>query len=78
MKNLKKNFEKLESAIKELELNYNLVLEAKKNIRLKKSLEDEVRKLKKEKILALELVDQALKEIEILRNNVVKERTTDG
>ena len=35
MKALRKNFEKLEVAIKKLELSYKLVLETKKNIKIK-------------------------------------------
>ncbi len=74
MKTLKKNFERLELAIKDLEKSYSLVIEAKKDIKLKKSLEDKIIELKKEKISSLELIDQALKEIEILRANVIKEK----
>ena len=74
MKTLKKNFERLELAIKDLEKSYSLVIAAKKDIKLKKSLEDKIIELKKEKVSSLELIDQALKEIEILRTNVIKEK----
>ena len=78
MKTLKKNFERLEIAIKDLELSHKLVLEAKKNIKLKKTLEDKITKLKKDKASSLELIDQALEEIALLRKNVNKEEGSDG
>ena len=49
----------------------------KKNIKLKKTLEEKVIKLNKEKISSIELIDQALEEIKILRNNVIKENKSD-
>ena len=78
MKDLKKNFDKLQLAIKKLELSHELVVEAKKKINIKKSLENEIIKLKRDRASSLELIDQALKEIEILRSNVIKEKTSDG
>ncbi len=77
MKFLKKYFERIDLAIRELEVNRELVIEAKKNIKLKKTLEEKVIKLNKEKISSIELIDQALEEIKILRNNVIKENKSD-
>ena len=50
MNNLKKYFEKIELAIKSIEGSYNKLLEAEKNIKIIKNLENEIIILKKEKI----------------------------
>ena len=63
MNNLKKYFEKIEIAIKSIEGSYDKLLEAEKNIKIKKNLENEIIILKKEKVASLELIDQALQEI---------------
>ena len=78
MNNLKKYFEKIEIAIRSLEGSYNKLLEAEKNIKIKKDLENEIIILKKEKIASLELIDQALQEIKLLRKNVTKDKVNNG
>ena len=78
MTNLKKYFEKIEIAIKSIEGSYNKLLEAEKNIKIKKDLENEIIILKKEKVASLELIDQALQEIKILRKNVTKDKGNNG
>ena len=78
MNNLKKYFEKIEIAIKSIEGSYNKLLEAEKNIKIKKDLENEIIILKKEKIASLELIDQALQEIKLLRKNVAKDKGNNG
>ena len=78
MNNLKKYFEKIEIAIKSIEGSYDKLLEAEKNIKIKKDLENEIIILKKEKVASLELIDQALQEIKLLRKNVIKDKGNNG
>ena len=78
MNNLKKYFEKIEIAIKSIEGSYNKLLEAEENAKLKKDLENTIVVLKKEKIASLELIDQALQEIKLLRKNVIKDKGNNG
>ena len=78
MNNLKKYFEKIEIAIKSIEGSYDKLLEAEKNIKIKKDLENEIIILKKEKFASLELIDQALQEIKLLRKNVTKDKGNNG
>ena len=78
MNNLKKYFEKIELAIKSIEGSYDKLLEAEKNIEIKKNLENEIIILKKEKVASLELIDQALQEIKLLRENVTKDKGNNG
>ena len=78
MNNLKKYFEKIEIAIKSIEGSYDKLLEAEKNIKIIKNLENEIIILKKEKVASLELIDQALQEIELLRKNVTKDKGNNG
>ena len=78
MNNLKKYFEKIELAIKSIEGSYDKLLEAEKNIKIIKNLENEIIILKKEKVASLELIDQALQEIQLLRNNVTKDKGNNG
>tara|TARA_B000000532_G_scaffold226559_1_gene204919 strand:+ start:273 stop:509 length:237 start_codon:yes stop_codon:yes gene_type:complete len=78
MNNLKKYFEKIELAIKSIEGSYDKLLEAEKNIKIKKNLENEIIILKKEKVASLELIDQALQEIKLLRKNVTKDKGNNG
>ena len=78
MNNLKKYFEKIEIALKSIEGSYNKLLEAEKNIKIKKDLENEIIILKKEKFASLELIDQALQEIKLLRKNVNKDKGNNG
>ena len=78
MNNLKKYFEKIEIAIKRIERSYNKLLEAEKNIKINKNLENEIILLKKERVASLELIDQALQEIKLLRNNVTKDKGNNG
>ena len=78
MSNLKKYFEKIELAVKSIERSYDKLLEAEKNIKIKKNLENEIIILKKEKVASLELIDQALQEIKLLRKNVTKDKGNNG
>ena len=78
MNNLKKYFEKIELAIKSIEGSYDKLLEAEKNIKIIKKLENEIIILKKEKVASLELIDQALQEIKLLRKNVTKDKGNNG
>ena len=78
MNNLKKYFEKIEIAIRSIEGSYDKLLEAEKNIKIKKDLENEIIILKKEKFASLELIDQALQEIKLLRKNVNKDKGNNG
>ena len=78
MSNLKKYFEKIELAIKSIERSYDKLLEAEKNIKIIKNLENEIIILKKEKVASLELIDQALQEIKLLRKNVTKDKGNNG
>ena len=78
MNNLKKYFEKIEIAIKSIEGSYDKLLEAERNIKIKKDLENEIIILKKEKVASLELIDQALQEIKLLRKNVSKDKGKNG
>ena len=78
MNNLKKYFEKIEVAIKSIEESYDKLLEAEKNIKIKKDLENKIIILKKEKFASLELIDQALEEIKLLRKNATKDKGNNG
>ena len=78
MNNLKKYFEKIELAIRSIEGSYDKLLEAEKNIKIIKNLENEIIILKKEKVASLELIDQALQEIKLLRKNVTKDKGNNG
>ena len=78
MNNLKKYFEKIELAIKKIERSHEKLLEAEKNIKIKKNLENKIIILKKEKVASLELIDQALQEIKLLRKNVTKDKGNNG
>ena len=78
MNNLKKYFEKIEISIKRIEVSYDKLLEAKKNIKIKKDLENEIIILKKQKVASLELIDQALQEIKLLRKNDTKDKGNNG
>ena len=78
MSNLKKYFEKIELAVKSIERSYDKLLEAEKNIKIIKNLENEIIILKKEKVASLELIDQALQEIKLLRKNVMKDKGNNG
>ena len=78
MRNLKKYFEKIELALKSIEGSYEKLLEAEKNIKIKKNLENEIIILKKQKVASLELIDQALQEIKLLRKNVTKDKGNNG
>ena len=78
MRNLKKYFEKIELAIKSIEGSYDKLLKSEKNIKIIKNLENEIIILKKEKVASLELVDQALQEIKLLRKNVTKDKGNNG
>ena len=51
MNNLKKYFEKIEVALESIEESYHKLLEAEKNIKIKKNLENEIIMLKKKRLL---------------------------
>ena len=78
MSNLKKYFEKIEREIRSIEGSYDKILDAEKNIKIKKDLEAQIIILKKEKVASLELIDQALQEIKLLRMNVIKDKGKNG
>ena len=78
MNNIKKYFEKIEISLKQIESQYEKLLEAEKNIKIKKSLQERIVILKKEKVASLELIDQALQEIKLLRKNVIKDPGSNG
>ena len=78
MNNLKKYIEKIELALKSIEGSYEKLLEAEKNIKIKKNLENEIIILKKQKVASLELIDQALQEIKLLRKNDTKDKGNNG
>ena len=78
MRNLKDYLNRIDLALKKLEGNKALIKEAQEIKELKKNLEFEIIKLKKQKSDSEEFIDQAIKEIEILRKNKVKKVTKDG
>ena len=78
MSNLKKYFEKIERAIRSIEGSYDKILDAEKNIKIKKDLEAQIIILKKEKVASLELIDQALQEIKLLRKKIIKDKGKNG
>ena len=78
MRNLKDYLNRIDLALKKLEGNKALIKEAQEIKELKKNLEFEIIKLKKQKSDSEEFIDQAIKEIEILRKNKVKKAIKDG
>ena len=78
MKNLKDYLNRIDLALKKLEENKALIKEAQEIKALKKNLEFEIIKLKKQKNDSEEFIDQAIKEIEILKKNKVKKVIKDG
>ena len=78
MSNLKDYLNRIDLALKELEENKALIKEAQEIKELKKNLEFEIIKLKKQKNDSEEFIDQAIKEIEILRKNKGKKVIKDG
>ena len=78
MSNLKDYLNRIDLALKELEENKALIKEAQEIKELKKNLEFEIIKLKKQKSDSEEFIDQAIKEIEILRKNKGKKVIKDG
>jgi hypothetical protein len=78
MKNLKDYLNRIDLALKKLEENKALIKEAQEIKELKKNLEFEIIKLKKQKNDSEEFIDQAIKEIEILRKNKIKKVIKDG
>ena len=78
MSNLKDYLNRIDLALKKLEENKALIKEAQEIKELKKNLEFEIIKLKKQKNDSEEFIDQAIKEIEILRKNKVKKVIKDG
>ena len=75
MRNLTDYLTRIELALKALENNKALIKEAREDQEIKKNLEFEIIKLKKQRSDSEELIDQAIKEIEILRQNKVKKVT---
>lgn len=78
MRNLKDYLNRIELALKELESYKALIKESQEIKEVKKNLEFEVIKLKKQRNDLEDLIDQAIKEIEILRKNKIKKVSTDG
>ena len=78
MRNLTDYLNRIELALKELENNKALIKKAQEEQIIKKTIELELIKLKKEKNVLEELIDQAIKEIETLQENVVKKENSDG
>ena len=78
MRNLKDYLNRIDLALKKLEENKALIKEAQEIKELKKNLEFEIIKLKKQKSDSEEFIDQAIKEIEILRKNKIKKVIKDG
>ena len=78
MKKFANYIDRVDQALKVLESSSVLVLEAKKNFKQKKQLEDQIIKLKKERFSSEELIDQAIKEIKTLRSNVSKRNEDNG
>ena len=78
MRNLKDYLNRIDLALKKLEENKVLIKEAQEIKELKKNLEFEIIKLKKQKNDSEEFIDQAIKEIEILRKNKIKKVIKDG
>ncbi|MDA9559152.1 hypothetical protein N9R86_04175 [Alphaproteobacteria bacterium] len=78
MSNLKDYLNRIDLALKELEENKALIKEAQEIKELKKNLEFEIIKLKKQKNESEDFIDQAIKEIEILRKNKGKKVIKDG
>ena len=78
MRNLKNYLDRIDLALKKLEENKALIKEAQEIKELKKNLEFEIIKLKKQKHDSEEFIDQAIKEIEILRKNKIKKVIKDG
>ena len=78
MRNLKDYLNRIDLALKKLEENKVLIKEAQEIKELKKNLEFEIIKLKKQKSDSEELIDQAIKEIEILRKNKIKKVIKNG
>ena len=78
MKKFANYIDRIDQALKVLESSSVLVLEAKKNFKQKKQLEDQIIKLKKERFSSEELIDQAIKEIKTLRSNVSKRNEDNG
>tara|TARA_Y100000385_G_scaffold126496_1_gene131506 strand:+ start:357 stop:593 length:237 start_codon:yes stop_codon:yes gene_type:complete len=78
MRNLKNYLDRIDLALKKLEENKALIKEAQEIKELKKNLEFEIIKLKKQKSDSEEFIDQAIKEIEILRKNKIKKVIKDG
>ena len=78
MSNLKDYLNRIDLALKELEENKALIKEAQEIKEIKKNLEFEIIKLKKQKNESEDFIDQAIKEIEILRKNKIKKVIKDG
>ena len=78
MRNLKDYLNRIDIALKKLEENKALIKEAQEIKELKKNLEFEIIKLKKQKSDSEDFIDQAIKEIEILRKNKVRKVIKDG
>ena len=78
MENFIKYQKRINVALKNLESNYKLIVEAKEMIEIKKKLEDKVVSMEKQKVSSIELIDQALEEMAKLRNKNVTKPILDG
>ena len=78
MRNLTDYLNRIDLALKKLEGNKALIKESQEIKEIKKNLEIEIIELKKQKSDSGELIDQAIKEIEILKKNKIKKVITDG
>ena len=78
MRNLTDYLNRIDLALKKLEENKALIKEVLEIKEIKKNLEFEIIKLKKQRSDSEELIDQAIKEIEILKKNKIKKVITDG
>ena len=78
MRNLTNYLNRIDLALKELENHKALIKQAQEEQKIKSNLELEIIELKKEKNVSEELIDQAIKEIDNLRKNVVKKESSNG
>ena len=78
MKKLIRYSNKINLALEKLESYYDLLKDAKENLELKKTMEERIIVLEKEKSASKELIDQAIEEIKKLRNNKINKTNIDG
>ena len=78
MENLNKYLKRIENALKKLEKHKAIAKEASENSMYITSLEAELISIKKNRISAQELIDQAIEEIQRIRKNSLKKVKSDG